>query len=179
MLISAHNILTERYRRISFLFDIGLMFASFSVLLLSVFEIVAPAHMTALFGETTAPFMVTGTATIFILSVIEWRISWKARSAAHFRAAEAYSAIKGQINSLLSRDFGDGDLRAVQIEDRYERLAQSCVQIPSNKFVRLKRAHLRKVALSRLLDDHPFACAMLVRLRLMLKQTAKGWTSAG
>lgn len=179
MLITAHSILGERYRKISVWFDISLMLTSFLVLLLSILVLAAPVVVTDFLGTMGGPAIVLGATVIFVVSVIEWRISWKSKAAAHFRAAEDYSSIKGQITGLLSRGFGDGDVDAAQIEDRYDRLGLKCVPIPNAKFVKLKRMHLRKVALSRLLDDQPFACSMLVRLRIAMKHTAKGWTNAG
>lgn len=178
MLITAHSILGERYRQISVFFDISLMLTSFVVLLLSILDLAAPAIVTDILGNLGRPAIAVGAIIIFVLSVIEWRVSWKGKSEGHIRAAEDYATIKGQIAGLLSRGISEGDVSAAQIEDRYNRLGLKCVQIPNGKFVKLKRMHLRKVLLSRLLDDQPFACSLLVRLRLALKHTAKGWANA-
>lgn len=175
-LITAHNILGERYRKVSVVFDIGLMLTSFAILLLSILDLAAPAFLVEIIGNWRRPAIVIGAIVIFTLSVIEWRISWKGKSESHFRTAGHYSSIKGEITALLSRGIRDGDIDAAQIEDRYDRLGLTCIRIPHNKFVKLKRMHLRKVALSRLLDDQPFAISFVIRLKLALKDTSKGWS---
>jgi anaerobic glycerol-3-phosphate dehydrogenase len=45
------------------------------------------------------------------------------------------------------------------------------VSIPENEFLRQKAIHLRKVAISRLLDQRPFANLALVRLQLWIHHT--------
>lgn len=177
MLVTAHSILGERYRKISVGFDIALMLISFLILLGSVSEITSPHYIGEKLGYWAIYSIPVGAALIFVLSVVEWRISWKQKSEAHFSSAREYSSIKGETTALLSKGFEEGDLEAAKIEDRYDRLARTCVQIPHDKFVRLKRAHARKVALSKLLDSNPFAVLAVLRIRLAMKDTGKGWKS--
>ena len=152
MLVTAHYILGERYRRISVGFDITLMLVSFLILLGSLLETTSPDFIRDMLGEWTVYSIPVCAALIFVFSIVEWRLSWKQKSEAHFSSARAYSSIKAETTALLSKGFEEGDLEAAKIEDRYDRLGQTCVQIPHHKFVRMKRAHVRKVALSKLLD---------------------------
>lgn len=177
MLITAHSILGERYRRVSVGFDIALMLISFFILVASLLEVAAPGFVKDQLGDWTVYAIPVCAALIFVLSVIEWRISWKQKSEAHFSSARTYTSFKAEITALLSKGFDEGDLEAVKVEDRYDKLGQTCVQIPHDKFVKLKRAHLRKVALSKLLDDQPFANLTILRIRLAMKDTKKGWKS--
>lgn len=178
MLVTAHSVLALRYRRISILFDVTIMISSFLVLLLSIVESAAPKILSSYMYGYSQVVIAVGASMIFVLSVIEWRVSWKGMAEAHSRAANDYSSVKGQIGGLLSRGFEPGDVEAARIADRYDQIGNGNVPIPNDKFVSLKRAHLRKVELSRLLDDQPFAVAMVMRLRLALKHTMKGWKNA-
>ena len=177
MLVTAHNILGERYRKISVGFDIALMLISFLILLGSLLETTSPNYIRETLGYWTVYSIPVCAALIFVLSVVEWRLSWKQKSEAHYSSAREYSSIKAETTALLSKGFEEGDLEAAKIEDRYERLGQTCIQIPHHKFVRLKRAHVRKVALSKLLDGQPFAVLAVLRIWLAMKDTGKGWKS--
>lgn len=177
ILTTAHNILGERYRKISVVFDITVMLVSFLILVASLVELAAPARIASILGFWTVYAIPVGAIVIFILSVVEWRISWKQKAEAHFSAANVFSLLRGEITALLSRGFEDGDVDAAKIEDRYDKLGQACVKIPHAKFVRLKRAHMRKVALSKLLDKQPFANSMVLRIRLAMRHTSDGWSA--
>jgi len=175
MLVTAHNILGERYRRISLVVDISLMSASFVILLFSVVELVAPTTVTEVVGILARPTIVAAAALIFVFAIVEWRVSWKSKAEAHFQAAKTFSSIKNEIGVLLSKGLSGNELVAAKLEDRYEKLGLSCVQVSHNKFLKLKRKHLQKVALSRMLGKQPFAIVFLVRARLAFKHTSKGW----
>lgn len=176
MLVTAHNILGTRYRKVSITFDIALMLASFSILLLSVVDLAGPTVITNVFGSWVELGIAVCATVIFVLSVIEWRISLKSKSEAHFQAARNFSSIKSEINALLAKGIQDEDVSAAKIEDRYEKLALSCIQIPHDKFVKLKRMHVKKVTLSKLLDEQSFAIPLIIRLRLAIRDTVKGWS---
>ena len=175
MLVTGHSILGERYRKVSVLFDIALMLISFLILLASLLELAAPGFIKTLLGNWTVSAIPVFAALIFVLSIVEWRISWKQKAEAHFSSARTYSGLKAEIAALLSAGFEEGDLTAAVVEDRYDKLGQTCVQIPHHKFVKLKRSHLRKIALSKLLDNQPFASLIVLRVRLTMKDTGRGW----
>jgi hypothetical protein len=104
----------------------------------------------------------------FFLSIVQLKTDWKGRAESHDRTLGAYAAVKREAGYLLASGTTD-DLALKRVIDRYDMASTICVPVPEKEFLRQKRRHLTKVALSRHLDTHPSASIALTRLRFWLR----------
>lgn len=113
---------------------------------------------------------VAGVASIILLAmaIFALRLNWANRAGAHHRATETLAKLKSQLRWLRDRsDKADAvkqdELTAIQA------ILVELPPIPPRRFHRLKAHHLRKVAVSKMLDKFPGAPVWLLRLRLFLR----------
>jgi hypothetical protein len=110
--------------------------------------------------------------TLFAASLVAWKVDWKAAADRHGHAVSTLADLKAQARALLAADPVDESER-----ERFFRSAEAVVgtlaKIPEAKFLSLKRAHVAKVAISRLLDRHPGAFVWWMRLQLWLRDNRK------
>lgn len=172
MLISMHSALRDEYARKSIAVDCTL-FASSIILVALVF--LDPALLGWLPVSVTGSRILLGTFSliVFFLSLVSSRVDWKSKSGLHKRAAEAYSRIKLECQELLMTFGTASDTEIQKLLVRYRDLGEICIAVPEASFLRLKKKHKMKVALSRYLDDNPGACIWLLRLRTWFADTFK------
>jgi hypothetical protein len=164
VLCTAHAGLFDRYDRRALLLD---------VLILGVSTwLVALAFVEPKIGKTLTPFGLDGTIWIgllavgvFFLTIVQLKTDWKRRASAHKRALETYSEVKREAAYVISASIHD-PIAHRRIIDRYDMASVICITIPEREFVRQKRRHLVKVAISKHLDSHPLASIRLTQLRL-------------
>lgn len=156
---SAHAHLRDRYAAQAFALDLIILSASAWTLTLSF----ADARIAALLTPfSLSPVIWTGLmgVAIFIATLAQLKLDLKGRSDAHKRACEAQAALKKAAGDAARLE-GDPD-RLVDVEAQLSLATLVGVAIPEREFVKLKRKHLQKVALSRHLDSQPFASPILV-----------------
>lgn len=159
---SAHAHLRDQYAGQAFMFDLIILSASAWTLALSF----ADARIAALLAPfEMSPVIWTGLmgVAIFIATLAQLKLDLKGRSDSHRRACEAHASVKKSAGDALRQE-GDDPARLKEVEAQLGLAAAIGVPIPEQEFVRLKRRHLQKVALSRHLDDQPFASPTLVSL---------------
>jgi hypothetical protein len=99
----------------------------------------------------------------FVATLLQSRLDLKALADAHRRAADAPAEVKKVAKDAEIAGGGMEMLAAVQA--KLALVSGVGVKIPEGEFIRQKGIHLRKVALSRYLDDHPFASPWMIQLR--------------
>ena len=135
----------------------------------------ADSTVLAVFGfDATSGRFALGVLSLclFAASLVAWKVDWKAAADRHGHAVVTLADLKAQARSLLAAEPVD-----VLERERYLRSAETVVgtlaKVPEAKFLYLKRAHLRKVAISRLLDKHPGASVYWMKWLLFLRDTAR------
>lgn len=114
-------------------------------------------------------------ATIaFFASLVLIRIDWKGKSALHRDAVIQFTKVLSLFTRNRNEDDKDWPVEATaELHEAYWEVSSRVVEIPANAFLRLKSKHLRKIVLSRLLDDHPqcpiFVMAFYLRCRGILQ----------
>jgi hypothetical protein len=107
------------------------------------------------------------TMLTFFLALLDLIVDWRGRAAAHDDATARMADLKGQLRGVTlsddSVDAGDVDLRA-----SYEHTMSSIVAIPESQFLAMKAKHHRKIALSKLIDVHPGAPLLYLRMLAVL-----------
>lgn len=99
-------------------------------------------------------------------------LDWKASSARHDRAAQAYAAAKSALTLVGDSSTSDEVARALEL---YEEAGRYSVPIPEGSFARLKSEHRIKLLISRMLDKNPAAPVWLMRLRLRWGHSRRFW----
>jgi hypothetical protein len=171
MLVTANANLRERYARRAFLLDLTIL--AISVWLTAV-VFVEPRLNIKLTPFHLDPQLWVGLLGIFtfFLSIVQLRVDWKGQSDAHKRSFDLYVEVKNECRYLMSSDgilTRDGCQRALTM---FELAGDVGRQIPEKEFLKQKRKHLQKVAMSRHLDSHPWASLFLLKLRMWWKSNA-------
>jgi hypothetical protein len=171
MLVTANANLRERYARRAFCLDLAIL--AISVWLTAV-VFVEPRLNVKLTPFHLDPQLWVGLLGIFVffLSIVQLRVDWKAQSDAHKRSFDLYVEVKNECRYLMSSDgilTRDGCQRALTM---FELAGDVGRQIPEKEFLKQKRRHLQKVAMSRHLDTHPWASLFLLKLRMWWRSNA-------
>jgi len=118
------------------------------------------------FGLTTQRSQfVLGIASIvaFFASLVSLRIDWKGRSASHQHAVQKITNALALFRKLRREDDTWPEEHKEQLHKSYWDTSNDIVPIPEALFVKLKARHLRKVAVSKMLDSHPGSPVILLR----------------
>jgi hypothetical protein len=172
MLISIHSMLRDGYSRKSTAVDCAL-FASSIILAALIFMDPLLLGWLPLSAIGSRVLLGAFALVTFFLSLVTFRVDWKSKAELHKRAAEAYANIKLETQELLITFEGINDTEIQKLLVRYRDLGEICIAIPEASFLRLKRKHKMKVALSRYLDENPGTCLLLLRLRIWFADTFK------
>lgn len=156
---SAHAHLRDRYAAQAFALDLIILSASAWTLTLSFADASIAARLTP-FGLSSVIWTGLMGVAIFIATLAQLKLDLKGRSDAHKRACDAQAAVKKAAGDAARLE-GDSD-RLVDVEAQLSLATAVGVAIPEREFVRLKRKHLQKIALSRHLDSQPFASPTLL-----------------
>lgn len=163
-LVTAHSCLRDSFGWKALVLDLLILGASI--------WLVAAAFLDpAIAGYFTIPGltarMTIGLAAVatFILSIFQLLVDWKQKSSRHAEAAKAYVNVKFKLNDVLrlvspSQGIIDQALAA------YKAVGGKHISVPERDFNRLKRKHLLKVRVSKMLDATPGAGIVLIRLRI-------------
>lgn len=167
MLATGHAHLKEKYDRWALALDITIM--AFSLWLTAI------AFVDPRLGVRLTPFGldpqlwvgVLGVFT-FLLSIVQLRVDWKRQSDAHRRTCDLYSEVKRECSYLLASEaetIGEDSRRVLA---RYGIATDIGAAMPEREFLRQKKKHVQKIAISRHLDTHPGTSIFLFRVRMWL-----------
>ena len=162
MTLSGHSLLRDRYRRR----DSGLVLL---VLALSVVA-TAAAFLSSPHTVNLGPFAARLpvwlgllTSLIFFLTLFDLVVDWRQKAWAHKESATRLAELKARFRSV-TRDGELVDTGAVDLVNEYQRAMDVSARIPERQFLRVKAAHRRKVAVSKLISSHPGAPLPYLRL---------------
>jgi hypothetical protein len=102
----------------------------------------------------------------FSLSLIQLKVDWKGLSEAHRHPAKVFADVHREAGYLLSSARSVDEEENRRLLERYEIAATTGIGVPEKEFLRRKRRHLTKVAVSKYLDSHPSASILITRLKL-------------
>jgi hypothetical protein len=106
-----------------------------------------------------------GVATFF-LSILQLLVDWKGRSDAHRRSLDMYAEVKRECGYLLASEQVLTHEKCQRVLARYDMASDVGTAVPERQFLVLKKKHLQKVAISRLLDRQPSASLLLIRMKM-------------
>lgn len=173
MLCTGHAHLRDTYYRRALFLELVILGASTWLLALTFVEPRINARLTPF---NLDPQMWTGIIgiTVFFLTLIQIKNDWKGRSDAHRRTADLYAEVKREARCQLSLGLTDEAFR--KIVARYDLANATGIPMPESQFLRQKRRHKIKVALSQYLDQHPGAWLPAVYLRMWIRDNFCSWS---
>jgi hypothetical protein len=163
---TGHAVLRDRYKLLSSSLDILILATSTWVVALAFVDPVLNSKLTP---HWTTPPIWTGllSVAIFFFSLIQLKTDWKSRAESHARTVDLYAEVKREAGYILASEEFDSSAcqRALS---RYDMGSAVGAAIPEKDFLRLKKKHRIKVAISKKLDETPSASIVLLRLRMWI-----------
>lgn len=166
MMLTMHSALRDRYARLARGLDIVLVATS---ILLSGFVFADDRVMEMLGLDPARTRMGIGLASLVLViaSVIGLVVDWKGARERHARAAGVLAHLKTESRLIVS---GGAEASPEQIRGRWRENSLAVAglpEVPERHFHRLKARHLRKIALSRLMDAKEGLPVWILRLMLV------------
>jgi hypothetical protein len=165
MLCTAHNIEGDRYKRYALILDILIMLVSLYLVSMVFVDPALDITLTPLDWDSRiwTGSLATG---VFALSVVQLLVNWKGRSDAHERSFGIYSEAKSNCIELLNGKAAITREDYNRVRARYDFAADIGCRIPDGRFLKLKKKHLIKIEISRILDEKPGIAFIWVRAKL-------------
>jgi hypothetical protein len=171
-LCTAHAVLRDRYGRMALGLDL--------VILLSSAWLVALAFVDPAFNVWLVPLNLDGRLWIglvavatFCLTLVQLKVNWKRKSEAHARSFSMYAEVKREAGYLLATSEQIEAREFQRLAARYDMASDIGTGVPESEFLRLKRAHKLKVAVSTYLDEMPGASVWLTKLKFFFRDNMR------
>ncbi len=173
MLISGHNLLTEKYSFKSRLITLGIIIPAIFLLMFAWVQESWLVNLAALVGFRLTPDIIKfslGVAAFLNLCLVIWDLVEAPRTQAelHKKAVAHYIQAKYNIQQVLGSEHPITDQLNKAIMDEY---LDSPIQLEENYFLLVKKHHLIKRHLSQLLDKRPHAWILGLRLKYWWQDT--------
>ena len=173
MLTTAHANLRERFNTRAVLLDLSVL--GLSTWLTAVVFVepriglkLTPGHL-----DPQIWVGILGVATFF-LSITQLRVDWKGRSDAHRRTCDLYAEVKRECGYLLASQESLTRDKCARVLARYDMATDVGTPLPEKDFLKQKKRHLQKIAISRVLDEHPSTSITLLRIRMWWRDSSNG-----
>jgi hypothetical protein len=167
MLCTSHAVLRDRFSRRALALDILILTFSTWIVALAFVSSTMATRLTT-FGCDSSILLGTLSVGTFFLTLVQFKTDWKSKADAHKRTLGLYAQVKREAGYLLASDQAD-DAAYRRVLAGYDMASAVGVEIPESCFLLLKKRHKNKIALSKHLDEHPFAFLLLFRLRMWLR----------
>jgi hypothetical protein len=175
LLCTGHAVLRDSFTQRALLLDLSILGVSSWLVALAFVEPQIDARLTP-FGWNSKIWGGSLAVMTFFLTIIQLKTDWKGRADAHKRALDTYAEVKREAGYLLASGEWD-EIACRRVLARYDMACAVAIELPEADFLRLKRRHKLKIALSKHLDSHPSASLLLTRLRLWLRDNFPRSTS--
>jgi len=170
MLCTAHAVLRDRFTRRALAIDLSVLCLSTWLVALAFVEPAINARLTPPhFSPVLWGGLLSVCVCVFILTLVQLKTDWKGRADAHRRTLDLYAEVKREAGyTLASNEIDETDSRRVL--SRYDMASAVGIEVPESDFLRLKRRHRIKVAISRELDKAPYTSIRLLQLKLWIRE---------
>jgi hypothetical protein len=170
--LSMHCMLRDKFARRALILDLVLLGASvvFAVTTFASAEVLDEIGVNHINGR-----LVLGIASVaaFFGSLVDLRVDWKGKSAIHREAVKDLTDLVGRFRAARRPEDTWDHSQLDNLLGRYWEVANAIAPIPDADFLPLKSRHLRKIALSKMLDEAPGAPIWLLRVRIVLSSIRK------
>lgn len=168
MLATGHAHLKEKYDRRAVALDVAILALSLWLTSIAFVDPPLGVKLTPFGLEPKLWVGVLGVFT-FLLSIVQLRVDWKRQSDAHRRTCDLYSEVKRECSHLLASGAEIKEEESRRVLARYGIATDVGTAMPEGEFLRQKKRHVQKVAISRHLDNHPGISIIHLRIRMWLR----------
>lgn len=102
----------------------------------------------------------------FFAALAELLVGWKQRSNDHAIAAKRLGVVMAEFRAHRLEDGSWTESKHGTLKKEYDQAMAEITPIPDSKFLSLKSRHLRKVEISKVLDEYPGRSILLAKLIL-------------
>jgi hypothetical protein len=173
-MLSAHSALRDQFGKRAQWLTVGLLALAVA---LNAFVFVSDNVLRFFGGDPDNIRIWLGFVSVAILalSIVEFKVDWQGRARLHEDAARRLADLKAEFRAVKARvDSDNQDEQVGSLSREYWRVMDQLSPIPEKHFIHLKARHLRKVRLSRELDDHPGVPLILLRFEVCWRDT-RAW----
>lgn len=168
MLCTGHAGLRERYARLASVLALAILASSTWIVALVFVEPRINLSLTP-FGLDPQLWVGLIAVATFFLTIVQVKTDWKGRSEVHRRSFAMYAEVKRECGYLLASEDQIVPEQCERLLARYDMATEIGAEVPEKEFLKQKRRHKLKVALSRHLDDHPAASILLTKIRFFFR----------
>ncbi len=164
-LCSCHAMLRDRFGRLSFYLDIGLLVLT---AWLTVIALIDPKFLPWIVPNWIDPQFGVGLLGFFTFCgvLFQFKSDWRGKSEAHGRTCTMYAEVKREAGYILATSIEVEPRDFQRLAARYDMASDTGVPIPDKLFLILKKKHLQKVTISRLLDAKPGLSIFLTKVKM-------------
>ena len=164
-LCSCHAMLRDRFARLSFYLDIGLLVVT---AWLTVIALIDQKFYPWVVPNWIEPSLGIGLLGFFTFCgvLFQFKSDWRGKSEAHGRTHAMYSEVKREAGYILATSETVEPKEFQRLATRYDMASDSGIPIPDKLFLKLKKMHLQKVAISKLLDAKPGLSILLTKTKM-------------
>ncbi len=163
MMVSAHALLKERYRNWSLVSDV---FLFSSTLLLCAIAFADQSLLLRFLGSDFYIYVGVFSLIAFVYSFIANSLDWKVKAEKHKSAFEKYLELKFECAEILKQAKKSEHVEVERFFEKYQTATPLIISIPEKYFLKCKKHHKRKAAISRHLDQHPGTSILLYKIKL-------------
>jgi hypothetical protein len=162
--ITAFSILRDRYRRRSTALTVAMVAAGVALVLLT-FGAEEVLMTLGLDGAGGRVWIGIFGSLVFVASLVELRVDWQGRASLYAWAADRFADLKLDYGSYMDGP-EPSEVREAELRGQYQSAVSAAPRIPERDFLKLKQAHLQKVALSKMVSRSPGTPMAVLRWRL-------------
>lgn len=178
MMLSMHSRLRHEFIRLATTFDVVRLLGAAILVSTSFSDSVVWASI-GLAGLDTVRIARVVSTVLLVMGIASLRLNWASKAGAHEKASQSLAKLKSQVRLLQHGTVEKPDATKKEELHDIQTVLAELPPIPPHKFHRLKAHHLRKIAVSKLLDKFPGAPVWLLRLRLFLRDVFGALTTKG
>lgn len=170
--ISMHSVLRDRYAWRAGTIDIVLLACS---VVFCATTFVDRSVLASIGLAADKLRIILGIASIlaFFASLVALRVDWKGRSVRHAEAVKDMSRALALFRALREDDGTWPSRRRAELQRAYWDAMNNNEQVPASQFLSLKARHLRKVTISKWLDENPGCPVLVMKAILMCRSIRK------
>jgi hypothetical protein len=172
MLCTAHANLRDRFARRALVLDLSILAMTTWLVALAFIEPRINVSLTP-FGLVPQVWIGLLAVFTFFLSLLQIKVDWKGRADAHKRSLDLYAEVKREAGYLLASGDEPDENACRRVLARYDMASATCIAVPEHEFLRQKRRHRSKVAVSKYLDKYPSASITLTRIRFWIRDNIR------
>jgi hypothetical protein len=166
-LCTAHAALRDSFKRRALLLDVVILLMSAWLTALAFLDPRLSKWLIP-FGIDSQLWMGLFGVIVFFLTLIQFKVDWGGRAEAHTRSFGMYAEVKREAGYLLASSADIPAREFQRLAARYDMASDVGVGVPEANFLQLKRRHLMKVRISKMLDKSPGASILLAKLKIVL-----------